>query len=172
MRLSDTEANLIAACWADPYDPAARLVYADYLEEHGRAEAELVRMEVERLREGIARVLVQAGPRDYLGGGHWNVYSSEWAGRDWMPVPGTRVDCEMVSPSADGIGVTKGVVRNLRVAKMRRNWGEPDYADVLYLVKDGYSGCRVTRRKASRHQQAALLRRLGYRLWSMIEATA
>lgn len=46
--MSDDRENLLAAIIAQPDDDAVRLVYADWLEEHGDAQAELIRAQIEQ----------------------------------------------------------------------------------------------------------------------------
>ena len=45
------EQGLLAAIWAEPHDDTPRLVYADWLQENGRAgRAEFIRVQCERAR--------------------------------------------------------------------------------------------------------------------------
>jgi uncharacterized protein (TIGR02996 family) len=51
--MATTEQALLAAIWADPHDDTPRLVYADWLDEHGQPDrAEFVRVQCELARAG------------------------------------------------------------------------------------------------------------------------
>jgi uncharacterized protein (TIGR02996 family) len=134
-----TADRLLMACWEQPHDMSVRLVYADYLEENGEPrEAELVRLEVERLLVGTLRRMLSLGPRDVLGGGHFHTETSEWAGQYLTPVPGCRVD------------VTFGgkVARNVLITRVRHS-PDPYNPHAVYLKRDGLSGSRFSAKRSA-----------------------
>jgi uncharacterized protein (TIGR02996 family) len=85
----NTEETLLRAVIERPHDQAARLVYADWLEEHGDPRAEFLRLEVE-LCEMPERHPNRAQVRERLKS-LWQEFDADWlASVNRSPVEGCR----------------------------------------------------------------------------------
>ncbi len=149
-----TEADrLLLACWQHPADMDQRLVYADWLEEHGEPQAaELVRVEVERLRVGIPRPTLIAGYQDHIGNKIFCFETPEFIQYINQWLPRLRVDLKVYR---GGAVLKSSVIYNAVITKSQFMHS----GHQVWVQRDGLSGKRYRKKEAAaiHRQQAKLL---------------